>query len=78
MWAVQDHQASVDASEREISAEGNAIVPYSHAQAQLLMLTRSVTIFQHPDSSGVQQLHMSGQLACDGRFVQTHTSLWCV
>lgn len=32
------------------------MIPYSHAQTLSLMLTRSVTIFQHPDSSGVQQL----------------------
>lgn len=45
--------------------KGNTAVPYSHAESQLLMLTRSVMIFQHPDSSGVQRLHMSRQLACD-------------
>lgn len=70
-----------DDSEREIFSKvggGHNAIPYSHAHTSLLMLTCLVTIFQHPDSSGVQHLHMSGQWACDGWFVKTHTSLWCV
>lgn len=66
MRGAEDYGESADIPE----GGGNASHPY-------LRLTRSVMIFQHPDSGAAAAPHDWSAGMWRG-VVQTHTSLWCV